>query len=152
MSELSEFNFSVRYRPGIINRDADCLSRSPLDIERYVADCTEQLSQNAFRAIMSGLRVQSTNNEAWTVGLGAVNLASYELLLYGEEDEIPSAKMVELQQKDPDISVMVNVLKNSSDVPKDKLSPAVRIMLRTVGNIFLTTKVDLGGKLATLPR
>ncbi|XP_057312708.1 uncharacterized protein LOC130654184 [Hydractinia symbiolongicarpus] len=146
VSELSEFNFSVRYRPGIINRDADCLSRLPLGIERYVADCTEQLSQDAFRAKMAGVKVQSSNNEAWRVGLGAVNLSSYEPLMYGEEDKIPSAKMVELQQKDPDISVMINVLKNSSDVPKDKLSPAVRIMLRDRRKYFLDDKGRLRRK------
>ena len=41
VSELSEFNFTIKYRAGIINRDADCLSRLPLDIHKYVHLCSE---------------------------------------------------------------------------------------------------------------
>ena len=32
--ELAEFNFSIKYRPGIIHQDSDCLSRLPLDVDK----------------------------------------------------------------------------------------------------------------------
>ena len=32
ISELAEYNFQIKFRAGVINKDADCLSRLPLDI------------------------------------------------------------------------------------------------------------------------
>lgn len=46
VGELSDFRFDVKYRPGKINIDADTLSRIPLDIDRYVSTCTEELRVN----------------------------------------------------------------------------------------------------------
>ena len=59
VSELSNYNFVVKYRPGIINHDADCLSRLPLDFQRYKDLCSEVVQQNAFEAIVAGIKVQS---------------------------------------------------------------------------------------------
>ena len=36
VNELADYNFSIKYRPGKVNRDADCLSRAPLDIAKYM--------------------------------------------------------------------------------------------------------------------
>ena len=46
LNELSDFNYNIKYRPGRINKDADALSRLPLDIDRYMRMCTEEISIN----------------------------------------------------------------------------------------------------------
>ncbi len=40
VAELSDFNFSIKYKPGKANVDVDVLSRLPLDSEEYIAGCT----------------------------------------------------------------------------------------------------------------
>ena len=51
---MSKHNFTVRYRPGIVNKDADCLPRLPLDINRYIRECIE-----------TAVQVQQHNGETW---------------------------------------------------------------------------------------
>ncbi|KAI5089291.1 hypothetical protein C0J45_20699, partial [Silurus meridionalis] len=55
VGELSEFRFSIKYRPGKNNIDADTLSRIPFDIDNYVAKCTEELSQDVLHATWEGM-------------------------------------------------------------------------------------------------
>lgn len=65
VGELSEFRFNIKYRPGKINIDADTLSRIPLDIDNYVATCTEELSQDVLHATWEGGRVAQKKDVAW---------------------------------------------------------------------------------------
>jgi transposase InsO family protein len=59
VSELGEFMpFTVLYRPGEVNRDADCLSRMPLDIEAYMPLCKEEASLDNFRAMVGTVSPQ----------------------------------------------------------------------------------------------
>ena len=39
VNELADFNFTIKYRPGKVNTDADTLSRIP-DFESYMGTCT----------------------------------------------------------------------------------------------------------------
>ena len=39
ISELADFNFKIKYRPGKINLDADTLSRLPQNFESYMKTC-----------------------------------------------------------------------------------------------------------------
>ena len=43
VAELSDFHFTVKYRPGTTNKDADSLSRIHSDIKQYMDSCTEQV-------------------------------------------------------------------------------------------------------------
>lgn len=44
VGELSDFRFSIRYRPGKTNIDADTLACVPLNINNFTSGCTEELS------------------------------------------------------------------------------------------------------------
>lgn len=44
VAELADFHFTVKYRPGRENIDADSLSRMPLDIETYMEECSKEMS------------------------------------------------------------------------------------------------------------
>lgn len=50
VGELADFRFEIKYRPGKSNNDADLLSRCPLDMNQYISEFTEGLSQNAIQA------------------------------------------------------------------------------------------------------
>jgi len=73
VSELGEFNFSVFYRPGVINRDADSLSRLPLDIESYIPLCEEEISLDRFQMMVGRIHQapeQSPSDQATPVTIG----------------------------------------------------------------------------------
>ena len=53
VSELA--NFEIKYRPGKVNKDADTLSRLPLDINQYIPSCTQKTSQDVISAALSGV-------------------------------------------------------------------------------------------------
>ena len=53
VSELSEFNFQIKYRPGKVNVDADFLSRMPVNIEEYIPRCTKEVQSDLFQATVN---------------------------------------------------------------------------------------------------
>jgi transposase InsO family protein len=63
VNELSDFDFEIRYRPGRVNKDADTMSRLPLDIDRYMEVCTERLAEEDTLVIMSGTQRRETQWE-----------------------------------------------------------------------------------------
>ena len=105
VSELAEYKFKINYRPGVVNKDADCLSRLPLDITKYTGLCTESVEPNVFEAVMAGLKVQGDQTEAWRTGLHnahdiLINMVSLEtdvervnVQKAQEEDDIMSQVM-----------------------------------------------------------
>ena len=95
VSELSEFNFTVKYRPGVINRDADCLSRLPLDINKYQNLCKEDISPDSFRALVAGVAVQQQCEEAWLVNSCAVGVPSFAV-----EDKLSLEQIRSAQEED----------------------------------------------------
>ena len=62
VSELAEYKFSVHYRPGVVNRDADCLSRLPLDVGNYIELCEKHSSLNTFQELVAAVWVSSLSD------------------------------------------------------------------------------------------
>ena len=114
VSELSEFNFSIKYRPGVINRDADCLSRLPLDINEYTTLCTEEVTLDSFQAIVAGIGVQSKDEETWKV---VINCAEVNVNVGLQVDgmEYDKNKIREEQLGDHTIAEMMKIIKNESE-------------------------------------
>ena len=76
VNELSYYDFKIKYRPGVVNRDADCLSRAPLNITKYRELCTEEVEIDEKKAIIDGVSVQMSNQEAWVGVLSTENIPS----------------------------------------------------------------------------
>ena len=57
---LADYNFSIKYRPGKVNRDADYLSRAPLDIAKYIDLCTKKACMSEISTILSNLKHQKS--------------------------------------------------------------------------------------------
>ena len=71
VADLSNFNFTIKYKPGKHNVDADVLSRIPLDIEKYMKDCTAEISDEEFQTTVSAISSQFTNETVWVSALSA---------------------------------------------------------------------------------
>ena len=109
LSELAEFNFTIKYRPGVVNTDADCLSRIPLDIETYVDECAEEVGQDAFRAIMCGMETREQFGETWRLQVNAVD--------------------VRKKHENPPIGMIGNVMKLKHEQETDEnLSQIIKIL------------------------
>lgn len=69
VGELADFCFEIKYRPGKSNNDADMLSRCPLDMDQYISECTEGLSQRAIQATWEGNMMSKNEDVAWVAAL-----------------------------------------------------------------------------------
>ena len=54
-------NFSIKYRPGKVNRDADCLSRAPLIIAKCMDLCNKEACVSEISTILSNLKHQKSH-------------------------------------------------------------------------------------------
>ena len=56
VNELADFNFSIKYRPGKENVDADSLSRKPQEIKDFKKECTETVDLRCMNAVVLGVK------------------------------------------------------------------------------------------------
>ena len=59
-NELADYNFSIKYCPGKVNRDADCLSRAPFDIANDMDLYTKEACESEISTILSNLKHQKS--------------------------------------------------------------------------------------------
>ena len=64
IGELADFNFSIRYRPGKANGDADALSRMPLDHHHMMDFYTQEISPDVLTATLQGIQHQAHDHFA----------------------------------------------------------------------------------------
>ena len=76
VGELAEFNFEIKYRPGRVNIDADCLSRPPPDIQEFMESCSAKISLDVVQAALYAVKAQETGDVVW---ITAVNTDEKEL-------------------------------------------------------------------------
>ena len=65
VSELADYNFDIKYRPGKVNKDAGTLSRLPMDIDQYIPSCTQETSQEVISATLSGVMALQHGETVW---------------------------------------------------------------------------------------
>ena len=139
ISELSEFNFTTNYRPGVVHKAPDCLSRLPLDINGYEDLCTERVELDTFQAIMAGVQAQQKNYEAWLMPL-ALNFKEEERLV-ARPSKLKLDTLKEAQMKDPAISQVVKLMKKeiSKDEVKDFHKEA-KLLMRELKRLHIDDK------------
>lgn len=57
VAELADFQFTIKYRPGKTNADADRLSKMPLDMEKYIQTCTQEAQSEVISSVTKALAV-----------------------------------------------------------------------------------------------
>ena len=78
VSELTEFNFNIKYCPGRSNIDADVLLRMPFNTDEHMPQCRGELATHALQAIEVANCGQQRSEFAWISALSARS-ANFEL-------------------------------------------------------------------------
>ena len=146
VNELAYYNFSIRYRPGTINKDADCLSRYPLDIRKYKKMCTEEIAKEEKTAILDGAQNDETVSSVMNSELGeeitqkyleaSVNIVDIEEKVSISMDKEQEADEVIKQVKD-----LVRSGKRPNKKTMKNLDSDVRYILRQWNKLFISEEV-----------
>ena len=130
VSELAEFKFKIRYKPGKNHQDADGLSRMPL-IQNPNAQYIETMSPRSIHAIVNGALCQSNVEWPWATLL-ACTAEVFEIMKSAGEkvQSIPLEELIKAQVTDKNIHTVINLVKN-----KLRLSMKVIAVLLTAAEI-----------------
>ncbi len=101
VAELADFHFSIKYRLGQENTDADSLSRLSLDIEGMIEQCTKEMSSDCIAATAQAVEVQEDTSH-W------VESDSFPYSPdMGDNEPLPVAKIQQSQREDPHIGPVI---------------------------------------------
>ncbi|KAL1265363.1 hypothetical protein QQF64_003390 [Cirrhinus molitorella] len=122
VSELADFHFTIRYRPGKENIDADSLSRMPADLEMTMRECTEELSSDCVVAVIQAVEIQDYPDVPLSVACQSVLgcMEEDEENLRGETVSLKPLSKEEIRQAqkdDKDIGKIIEHLQAGSKPP-----------------------------------
>lgn len=103
IAELADFRFTIKYRPGKLNSDADGLSRMPLDVERYMQTCSQEVQPETLSSVISALSVQLEEREPWLcpVTIQTAIAQQNDEPLVDPVEMIPPSALRVAQEEDP---------------------------------------------------
>ena len=122
VAELSDFNYTVKYRPGTANRVADALSRMPM--EQYVCDCKEEVEPEWIKATVEAMNAQHKGEAVWLTALysrskGVKRMMADKVTLLVQP--ITPKELYQAQRDDPAIGkVMEHKQSGKQPTPQDK--------------------------------
>ena len=134
VAELADFNFTLHYKPGKTNTDADYLSRRPAEIEELQKQCTEVVDRQVLTAITNGV------SEPVSVMSGAVSVENLELK---PDSGVLSVSIAELKEKQVSDAVVGpvyrSVLQGSRPIQKEwsRWSHESKILLRNFEKLHI---------------
>ena len=65
VASLADFHFKIKYRPGLVHKDADFLSRMRTDILQIMEECTEETSQAELETTLHAMAGQVKGEVNW---------------------------------------------------------------------------------------
>ena len=140
VNDLADYNFTIRYKPGRENVDADYLSRRPAEIEELKRECTEEVEPQTMNAVMSGMR------DVGPVVCGGVSASK---LILKPDSQIVTVSVEELKEKQVIDEVIAPVHRAvlAGCRPSRKewadLSHASKILMRSFGKLTVKDGVLL---------
>lgn len=69
VGELADFHFTIKYRPGKVNTDADTLSRYPVKFHEHIQEYTEVMPPDVVSAIWQGDKATKDKDVPWMAAL-----------------------------------------------------------------------------------
>ena len=116
VSELADFNFTIKYHPGKANADADMFSRVPLN--SYLKQCTEEVTKETSEAIICAATLIGHNNSNWVSAL----TNNPNILLIDTGSTMPAfsiqpSQLLQAQMEDKSLGPVINYLKSNHKPP-----------------------------------
>lgn len=81
VGELADFHFTIKYRPGKTNTDADTLSRYPLQLQDHLKEYTEIMPPEVVSAVWQGGEAVKNQDVPWAAALQLQSDDQDELLV-----------------------------------------------------------------------
>lgn len=141
VGELADFHFTIKYRPGKANADADTLSRYPVQLKGHVSEYTETLPPEVVSTIWQGSKAVAEKDVPW---MAALHLNS------GDEDD-PSVTVPIITPEDIRVAQMedesineVMTLKRSGWNPNGKDKRQMGQETRRLVHEWTKLKLDKG--------
>eukprot|EP00795_Rhopilema_esculentum_P016099 gene16099-7454_t len=106
IASLADFEFTIKYRPGKANVDADFFSRMPTNIEKFMEECTQETSQMDFAATLSAVTTRHQGNVYWIHAV-SLNQNTTQLLDVNKMEKhtpLPLQNILQAQKEDPDVA------------------------------------------------
>eukprot|EP00795_Rhopilema_esculentum_P006938 gene6938-12555_t len=106
IASLADFEFTIKYRPGKANVDADFFSRMPTNIEKFMEECTQETSQMDFAATLSAVTTRHQGNVYWIHAV-SLNQNTTQLLDVNKMEKhtpMPLQNILQAQKEDPDVA------------------------------------------------
>lgn len=137
VGQLADFHFDIKYRPGKTAIDADTLSRWPLDIDTFMVECSEELSEDIICAAWEGSRRAQQGDVAWVAALNlsypiqprfeGLQTVTHDELVRKQREDPAIGKVLELKQQD----------KPLTEVERNKVDGHTRRLLREWSRLYL---------------
>lgn len=142
VSELADFNFQIFYKPGHLNRDADGLSRMPLDIDQFAQQCTKTVKLEEVKAVVSAMILQGghTLPSVWVRSLSGVAIDTAGAASYGSTGicTLTRGELKHAQQDDPVMGNVIRLLQvGKKPKPFEMRTPALKSWLREWSKLTL---------------
>ncbi|XP_056880078.1 uncharacterized protein K02A2.6-like [Takifugu flavidus] len=117
VGELADFHFTIKYRPGKSNTDADTLSRHPVHLDGHLKEFTETVSPDVVSAIWQGDTAVKDGDVPWVAALQLQSDVSDAH--FGGTPVITPESVRDAQKEDAPICEVINLKKNGWS-PQDK--------------------------------
>ncbi|KAL6483870.1 hypothetical protein MHYP_G00087420 [Metynnis hypsauchen] len=111
VAELADFHFTIRYRPGKENVDADSLSRMPTDIETVMKECTEELQSESVSATVQAVEAQQCSEMSWAMAL-PTQCVEEEKIGTSPIKPLSKTEIQQAQAVDTDIGTIIDYIRS----------------------------------------
>ena len=142
VSELADFSFTIKYRTGHPNKDADVRSRMPVDIGSYEKLCTESILPADVMAVFVGSRAQKHGETTWVSAVSLDNslLDFDDVSIVTGGSQISKTTLLNAQRQDTAIGKVLKFKKSGrwpSPWESRREPSATRVLLRQRSKLYL---------------
>lgn len=139
VGELADFQFTIKYRPGKANADADTLSRYPVKLQGHTSEYIETMPPEIISAIWQGSRADKDKDVPWIAAL-QLNFSEDDIL--SNCTPMFTKQNIETAQKDDDSIHEVITLKKRGWSPTDKGTKQMSINTRRLIHEWNRLRLD----------
>ena len=143
VNELADYQFTIKYRPGKENVDADFLSRKPTEIAELKEKCTMTIESHSWSVIKSGVEEASSEDGSPVLCMG---MSAERLVLDPEVKVVPVAaeELGNKQRGDSIIGPVYRAVAEGSRPSRKEwgeLSHESKLLMKNYGKLFLDNGV-----------